>query len=509
MSASEAELVKNGELTTFYMRLLDNVNRKLDNKIDSAAKGLLTDFEQKKAELSKSKKRLEDLHKIKVSIQDINTFYKYPNKAELAKKEVKSLRFDNKPCNPSITNRNILDTLENIDIKIDNGDYVQLVQRATSTTSAPLSTLLKESDTDISSYTRLCINKKSNVVKIDYKKSGFETAQMNIVLHFKGHKVNPEFLNIRYLTLPNEPKQMFSYINTVLGSNDGVKWENIGNINLSAMRNFEKATLFKYPVPLKTPQFYEYLCFQSQGTKEVIPKEHIAKLSSRTTIPICNFELFGNYYRNSVIIPNNKVEEDFQKFFEQYVNTTYSSTSSRTEIEYLVKMTLEAYKELSDVITECKLNNVKVINSAGSSSRASEGNYTNTPALEKSEVPELAYEPPLKISEEPPVPEYSEEPKEGQELDPSAAYAAYATNATNATDATDAADANDAYATDDAYATNDAHELKEDDIDADLMTLMNNTKKNTTTKKVKILDTETNSITLGGNRDKKKKKANK
>ena len=55
MSASEAELVKNGKLTTFYMRLLDNVNRKLDNKIDSVSKGLLADFEKKKAELLKSK----------------------------------------------------------------------------------------------------------------------------------------------------------------------------------------------------------------------------------------------------------------------------------------------------------------------------------------------------------------------------------------------------------------------------------------------------------------------
>lgn len=471
MSASEAELVKNGKLTTFYMRLLDNVNRKLDNKIDSAAKGLLADFEQKKAELLKSKKRLEDLHKMRVSIQDINKFYKYPNN----KKEVKSLHFDNKPGNPSITTRNILDTLENIEVKIDNGEYVQLVQKATSTTSASPSLLVKDSDKPISSYTRFSINKKSNVVKIDDKKSGFETAQINIVLHFKDYRVNPEFVNIRYLTLPNEPKQIFSYINTILGSNDGVKWEPIGNVNLSAMRNFEKATLFKYPVPLKTPQFYEYLCFQSQGTKEVIPKEHIAKLSSRTTIPICNFELFGNYYSSGVTIANNKVEEDFQKFFEQYVNTTYSSTSNKTEIEYLVKMTLEAYKELSDVITECKLNNAKVSNSAVSS--VGEDDYIDTSAVETSEVLELTYEAPFKISEEPPVPEYSEVPKEGQRLDPSAAYANNDTN----------------------------DELKEDDIDADLMALMNNTKN----KQIKILDTETNSITLGGNRDKKKKKANK
>jgi hypothetical protein len=472
MSASEAELVKNGKLTTFYMRLLDSVNKKLDNRIDNASKDLLKDFEKKKAELLKSKKGLEDLYKMRVSIGDINKFYKYP-KVE-SKKEVKSIHFDNKPSNPSITTRNLLDTLENIEVKIDNGEYIQLVQKATSTTNAPLSLIVKDSDKAINSYTRFSIKKKSNIVKIDDKKSGFETTQMNIIVHFKGHRVNPEFVNIRYLTLPNEPKQIFSYINTVLGSNDGLKWEPVGNINLSAMRNFERATLFKYPVPLKTPQFYEYLCFQSQATKEVIPKEHLAKLSSRTTVPICNFELFGNYYSNSVNMVSNRVEEDFQKFFDDYVNTTYSSTTNKNDIEYLVKMTLDAYKELSDVITECKLNNAKSTKETGgneSTGTLNDNDYIDTSALDTSEVLELTYDPPFKIND-------TEEQRDGEVLD-----------------------SND-------HVTNDyinVSEAKEDDLDADLMALMGNTRN----KQIKILDTETNSITLGGNRDKKKKKANK
>lgn len=478
MSASEAELVKNGKLTTFYMRLLDNVNKKLDGKIDQASRGLLADFEQKKSELLKSKKRLEDLHKMRVSIQDINKYYKYP-KGDSTKKEIKSLHFDNKPSNPNVTTRNLLDTLENVEVKIVDGEYVQLLQKSTSTTSAPISLLVKDSDKPINTYTRLSIKKKSNVVKIDDKQSGFETAQMNIIVHFKGYRVNPELVNIRYLTLPNEPKQLFSYLNTILGSNDGVKWEPISNINLSAMRNFEKATLFKYPVLVKTPQFYEYLCFQSQGTKEVIPKEHISKLSSRTTIPICNLEVFGNYYSNSSAVVNNKVEEDFQKFFDDYVNTTYSNTSNKTEIEYLVKMTLEAFKELNDVITECKLNNAK---GSKESSEESSGNgdndYIDTTAIDSSEVLELTYEPPFKITEEPPAPEYSKELREGEEI----ASGFVSSNATK-------------------------EELEENDLDADLMALMNNTKKSSNIKKVKILDTETNSITLGNKQ--KKKKANK
>jgi hypothetical protein len=459
MSASDAELVKNGKLTTFYMRLLDNVNKKLDKKIDVMSETIMTEFEKKKSELIKTKKQLEDLYRMRTSIEDINKFYKYP-KVE-SKKDIKSLHFDNKPSNPNITNINLLDLLENVNVKVENGDYIQLVQKTTSPVGANPSLLIQHSDKPISAYTRFSIKKKSNIVQIDNKQSGFETSPVNIVVHFKGYRVNPEFINIRYLTLPNEPKQIFSYINNVMGSNDGLKWELVCNINLSMMRNFEKATLFKYPVQIKTTQFYEYLCFQSQATKEAIPKEHLSKISNRAKIPICNFEIFGNYYTSQSNNVNKPIVEDFQKFFDEYVNTTYSSASNKTELEYLVKMTLEAYKELSDVITECKLNNAKSTIDQNASTNSTESEYIDN--LDNGV---------LEITYEPQVPEYTKEPEEGEIQDTPFFIS----------------------------------ENKEDDLDADLMDLMNNTRKTSTNKQIKILDTETSSITLSKNGDKQKKK---
>ena len=454
MSTSEAELVKNGKLTTFYMRLLDNVNKKLNSKLETASKSLITDFEKKKADLIKSKKILEDLHKIHISIQDINKYYKYPGSKII--KDVKSIRLENIPSTPNITTRNILDTLENIEVKIENGEYIQMVQKSTGATGANPSLLVQDSDNFINTFTRLSIKKKSELIKLDNKKMGIETATMGIILRFKGYRVNPEMINIRYLTLPNEPKQLFSYINTVLGSNDGIKWEPIGNVNLGMMRNFEKATLFKYPVSVKTPQFYEYLCLQSQGTKEAMTKDYFNKLSSRITVPICNFELFGNYYSTSVTVDNNKIEEDLQIFFDEYINTSYSSTSNKTELEYLLKMTLEAFKELNDVITEYKLQNAK--NSNENIVSVSD----NIVKLE--EEMEIINEEQYQANE-------NEQPQE------------YETVETNTVET----------------------EVKEnDDIDADLLALMNNTKKASKAKQIKTLDTETNSV-ISTNKQRKKK----
>ena len=302
MSISEAELVKNGKLTSFYLKLIDNVNKKLDNKIDNISHKLLSDFEKKKGELLGTKKELEDLYKMQTSISEVNKFYNY--RKTNVKRDINSIHFSNVPTNPSITTKNLLDTLDNIEVKIDNGDYIQLVQKATATTAAESSLLLANSDKHLSSFTRFSIKKKSNIVKINEKQSGIETAQTSIVMRFKKHRINPEHINIRYLTLPNEPKQLFSYITNVLGSNDGKGWEPIGNINVGLIKNFDKATLFKFPVGLKTPNFYEYLCFQSQPSKEAIPNEHIPKLANRPTIPICNFEIFVFYSRFRFFMAN-------------------------------------------------------------------------------------------------------------------------------------------------------------------------------------------------------------
>jgi hypothetical protein len=458
MSISEAELVKNGKLTSFYLKLVDNVNRKLDNKIDNVSHKLLTDFEKKKKELLSTKKELEDLYKMQTSISEVNKFYNY-RKTE-TKRDIKSIHPVNGPTNPSITTKNLLDTLDNIEVKIDNGDYTQLVQRASKPTIATPSLLLANSDKQLSAFTRFSIIKKSNVVKINEKQSGFETAQTSIVMRFKKHRVNPEHINIRYLTLPNEPKQLFSYITNVLGSNDGTKWEPIGNINVGLIKNFDKATLFKFPVGVKTPNFYEYLCFQSQPSKEAIPNEHIPKLANRPTIPICNFEIFGNYYANEVVGTDNNIVEDFQDFFDTYVNTTYSNASNKTEIEYLVKMMLEAYKELTTILTECKIQNAMKTYSTSSVNTETETE------LEPEEEPEAEVEAEAEVEVE-----QVEEDQKG-DLGYLLEY-------------------------------NVGSEKKEE-TESDM--LMTSVKNPYSDKKIKIFDTESNSIVLGESRNKQQKK---
>jgi hypothetical protein len=458
MSISEAELVKNGKLTSFYLKLIDNVNRKLDNKIDNVSHKLLSDFEKKKDELLGTKKELEDLYKMQTSISEVNKFYNYQKTN--VKRNITSIHFTNGPTNPSITTKNLLDTLDNIEVKIDNGDYIQLVQKATATTTAEPSLLLANSDKHLSSFTRFSIKKKSNVVKINEKQSGFETAQTSIVMRFKKHRINPEHINIRYLTLPNEPKQLFSYITNILGSNDGKKWEPICNINVGLIKNFDKATLFKFPVGIKTQNFYEYLCFQSQSSKEAIPNEHIPKLANRPTIPICNFELFGNYYKNEVVSADNNVVEDFKEFFDTYINTTYSNASNKTEIEYLVKMMLEAYKELTNILTECKIENA-IKTSSNSSVKDEE------PKESKEEEPK----------EEEPKEEEPTEEEPGEDLGYLLEY-------------------------------NVPSEKKEEteNESENLMELMTSVKNPYSDKKIKIFDTESNSIVLGESRNKQQKK---
>jgi hypothetical protein len=438
---SDAELVKNGKLTSFYLKLIDNVNKKLDNKIDNVSHKLLSEFEKKKEELLGTKKELEDLYKMQTSISEVNKFYNYQKTN--VKRDINSIHLTNGPKNPSITTKNLLDTLDNIEIKIDNGEYIQLLQKAATAIIAEPSLLLANSDKYLSNFTRFSIKKNSNIVRISEKQSGFETSQTNIVVRFKKYRINPEHINIRYLTLPNEHKQFFSYITNILGSNDGKNWEPICNINVGLIKNFNKATLFKFPVGVKTPHFYEYLCFQSQSSKEAIPNGHIPKLSNRPTIPVCNFEVFGNYYSNNVIDTDNNVVEDFKEFFDTYINTNYSNASNKIEIEYLVKMMLESYKELTNILTECKIENAMKI-------------YSTSIVKNEEPIEDIV------ISKE-------EEPKEEEPIK--------------------------------------NLELSEKNEESeDLMGLTNTIKNPYSDKKIKIFDTESNSIVIGETRTKQQRK---
>ena len=381
MSTDTIDFVKNGKLTSFYFKLLEQVNNKLDKKIDVLSDKIVEEYENKKAELSKLKAQLDDYNKIKLSIDNINKFYSF-NKAD--NKQIKNISsiINN---NPAITTKNLLDTLEDISVKIVDGDFIQLSQNTTITPSTSL--LLKDTDNMFKTCNRLMIKKKNVINNINPQTVSFETGSTRIIIDFNHYRVSADEINIRYLTFNNENKATFSYINNILGSNDSTNWEPITQINLAYLRNFEKTTLFKYPAMIKNSthhnKFYKYLSFESLPSKEVIPKIHINKLLNRIDIPICNFEIFGNYYSVKTTNIVSNLDNEFKQFFESYINSTYEEVSNKVEFNYILNMMLEGFKELTNVITHFKVDNAMKTVSIDSS---------NNSEQDKSEAVALAAE---------------------------------------------------------------------------------------------------------------------
>ncbi len=356
------DLVKSGKLTSFYFKLLENVNTKIDTKIKDVSSKIILEFETKKREILKLKAQLDEFNKIKQTVDHLNEFYNFikaDNKVE-SKRTIKSMPLLLNP-NPVITTKNLLDTLENVEVRIENGEFMQF--SAKNSAPADLTLLIKETDSILSTQNRLIIKKKHNIQEIDRINSSFDSSQLNIIIKFNDHRINPDDIFIRYLTAPTENKSIFSYINAILGSNDGKSWELISNINYSLMRNFDKASLFKYPACMKQnlvnkKNFYQYICFQSFPTKDIIPTNQINRYISRTNIPLCNFEIFGSYYnvKNEIILSN--IECQFKEFFELYINTHYEEASKKVDFEYVINMFLESYKELNSFITDFKIDHV-------------------------------------------------------------------------------------------------------------------------------------------------------
>jgi hypothetical protein len=357
MSIDTVELVRKGKLTSFYFKLLENVNIKLDKKIDVISDKIVAEFENKKLELTRLKTQLDDYNKIKTSIDNLNKYYSF-NKSD--NKQIKNISSVQNP-NPLVTTKNLLDTLDDITINIEGGDFIKLQLSNNTTTTSNKSLLLKDSDNTLGKYERLLVKKKNIINNINTQNVCFETGGTNIIIKFNNYRVQADEINIRYLTLQNESKAKFSYINNILGSNDGIKWEAITQVNLAYLRNFEKASVFKYPSLIKgssrNTNYYQYFCFCSLPTKEIIPKTQINKLLNRINIPIYNFEIFGNYYsiKNDNIVSD--LEGEFQKFFDTYINSNYEEVSNKVEIDYILNMLLESFKELNNVITNCKVEN--------------------------------------------------------------------------------------------------------------------------------------------------------
>jgi hypothetical protein len=361
MDCDTLECVKNGKLTSFYFKLLENVNNKLDIKIQDTTYRLLNEFESKKKELLKIKSQLDEFNKIKLGIDNLNTFYNFikVNNKTNQPQNIKNVPYIKTNNANNITNLNLLTKLENIEIHIENGDFIKVSSNNTS--KADVQLLANGSDHLINPQSRLLIQRKNNVHQIDKSKSSFDTSQLNIIIKFKDNRINPEDILIRYLVFPNENRLHIGYINAVLGSNDGKNWELISNINYSMLRNFEKSPLFKYPAlqnhSCTNKNFYQYICFQSFPTKNIIPNTQVKQLMAIKNIPVCNFEIFGNYYsiKNEKILFN--IEEEFQEFFELYINTNYEEVSKKVDVDYIINMFLESYKELNSLITDYKIQN--------------------------------------------------------------------------------------------------------------------------------------------------------
>ena len=390
MDLDNIDLVKNGKLTSFYFKLLQNVNTKIDGKIKDVSSKIISEFETKKREILKLKAQLDECNKIKQSIENLNEFYnfiKVDNKVE-SKRTIKSMPLLLNP-NPVITTKNLLDTLDNVEVRIENGDFIQV--SAKNSSPADLSLIIKDTDSLLSTQNRLIIKKKHNIQNIDRINSTFDTSQLNIIIKFNDHRICPDDIFIRYLTAPTENKSIFSYINAILGSNDGKNWELISNVNYSLMRNFDKATLFKYPACMKQnmlnkDNFYQYICFQSFPSKDIIPTNQINRYISRTNIPLCNLEIFGNYYnvKNEIILSN--IEGQFQELFELYINTNYEEASKKVDFEYVINMFLESYKELNSLITDFKIDHVMKSVANDYKKRADLENKSLEPVLNEIEI---------------------------------------------------------------------------------------------------------------------------
>lgn len=385
MDLETIDTVKNGKLTTFYFNLLKNVHTKLESKIDETSKKLIQDYENKKKELLKVKTQLDEFKKIKSSIDHISECYNYiktNNKLD-EPKQIKSIYYSKDNTSPLITKKNLLDTLENIEVRIENGEFVQAGANA----PASLDLLIHDSDSCIANQKRLLVKKKNSVHAIDKTKTAFDTSQMNIIVKFKEHRVQAEDIFIRYLVAPNENKNSFSYINAVLASNDGKNWDHLSTVNYNMLRNGDKSPVFKYPAMFKqnatNKKFYQYFCFQSFPNKDIVSVNQVNQLLQRTMIPICNFEIFGNYYsiKNENILFN--IEEDFQEFFNLYIETQYEEASKKVDFEYVVNMFLESYKELNSIITDFKIQ--KAMKNVHSGENIKIGNPTNYPHLKQIE----------------------------------------------------------------------------------------------------------------------------
>jgi hypothetical protein len=351
METQEISLLKKSNFTKNYMKLINNLNSKLDEKISELSDRIVEEFENKKKELLEMKEQLDEYNKIQHEITGLNNFYdstlnKKPNLV------VEQIAHNPSENNPYVTNKNLITHIDKTNISIRNGD---LLKKSVKTNFIELANAneLKNSDALLSNLQRLVLKKQTTMKSIDTNKVLVESESTEIVIDFAENQVKPTDVFLRYHFMPHENRQSFSYINSLFGSNDGKSWELIGTMNPMDVRLFERLPIVKFPILYAKPTdtFYRYLLLEVNRSKDNI-NSNVVKTFNKIQIPICGIEVYGEYSNESSLI--EKLDERFDEFFDVYINKNFSELSDRSEPKFLVKLLHETYKELYGLIATYK-----------------------------------------------------------------------------------------------------------------------------------------------------------
>jgi hypothetical protein len=356
MELLDMNLLKTKKFTKYYIQLMKSLNTKLDTRIEELSTKIVSEFENKKVELIKMRDELNELYKVRNEINGIETFYDLAREQKQGKKksEVKNIPYT--PLeNPYRSSRNILTELKGIQVSINNGELLKKSYKTNTVESVNASEILN-SDSVLSNYTRLMFKKTNTVKAIDKDKVLLESDNLTLVFDFNESRVNPSNISARYFFLPNENKFNFSFVNSVLLSNDGKNWETISSINLNELKYFEKIPIFKWKLLNRkiTNQFYRYIAFEVSPFKEIVNTNQINKLANRLNIPLCGLEIFGDYYSETSTKNLNNVDEQFEEFFDTYLQTNQVEASVKTESQFLIKMILDSFREINNILTDLK-----------------------------------------------------------------------------------------------------------------------------------------------------------
>ena len=297
MDSLELNLLKKSNFTKNYIKLIQNLNTKIDTKIEDITNKIMDDFEKKKKELLALKGQLDEYNKIKNEINSLNNFY------ELAQTKNKNLIVNqitntNNDNNPYKTNKNILTELPNINITITNGELIKKCFKTNNIETINANDI-KNSDVILSNFSRLLVKKNNTLKTMDTNKVLLESNKTNLVLDFGETRIKPSDIIVRYFFLPNENKYTFSYINSVFVSNDGESWEPISNINLNDIKVFEKVPMFKLNLTANNKEldsYYRYISLEISGSKDIANTNQINRFFNKYHVPVCGLEVYGQYY---------------------------------------------------------------------------------------------------------------------------------------------------------------------------------------------------------------------